>query len=231
MVFDVVVNLDNFKSVITGLIYGIISFSIVSLPVNFLLSIQLTSNIPLSTASIALSSVILLWLPLTTFTLNIVALFLAVAVIFTFAFETYLISLLLSPVRAIETGLISSTVAVTVGSLSTIKALNVQVSVPINVVSLYVWQVIVPSPTFAFGILAKNDVGIVQPILVSFVFVAIVPVNPAKLYVSVCVNDELALLIFIVVLLPMFPSSQVTVEALGIVVRVLLVLAVKTPPW
>lgn len=53
--------------------------------------------------------------------------------------------------------------------------------------------------------------------LVLAVLVAIVPVNPWKLYVRVWANVELALLIFIVVALPMFPSAQVTELVLGIV--------------
>lgn len=116
----------------------------------------------------------------TTFLLLIVALFLAVAVIPTFALEKYLTILLASPVSAVVVALTSVTVADTVGLLFTTKALNVHVLVPMLVFPLNVSHVIVPSALIAFGILAKNDVGIVHPILVFEVFVAIVPVSPLK---------------------------------------------------
>ena len=55
--------------------------------------------------------------------------------------------------------------------------------------------------------------------LVSLVFVANVPDKSKKLYVIVCVKLELALFIFIVVELSILESVAVIVEALGIVVK------------
>ena len=66
--------------------------------------------------------------------------------------------------------------------------------------------------------------------LVSEVLVAIVPDKSSKLYFNVCVKLVLALLILIVVALPIFASAQVTLEVLGIVLKTLVVLALKTPP-
>ena len=57
------------------------------------------------------------------------------------------------------------------------------------------------------------------------VFVAIVPVALPKVYFKVCVNEDDALEIEIVVALPKLTADADTLDALGIVVRVWVPLA------
>ena len=94
------------------------------------------------------------------------------------------------------------------------------VLVPINVLPLYVLQVMVQVPDVPLGTWLANDKGTVQDVDVAR-SLPIVPVAFPNLYVKVWSNELDALGILIVIALPMFTlvAETVGVVALGIVVK------------
>ena len=99
-------------------------------------------------------------------------------------------------------------------------AVKETVLVPINVLPLYVLQVMVQVPDVPLGTWLANDKGTVQDVDVPR-SLPIVPVALPNLYVKVWSNELDALGILIVIALPMFTlvDETVGVVALGIVVN------------
>ena len=102
---------------------------------------------------------------------------------------------------------------------------KVQLFVPILEEPLYVSQVIVQVPDIAFGISDANDSEGVQDTEVDVVLLTIVPLAPPKVYVSVCVKAEDALLIVIVDIESISVFVADTPDARGIVFNVCVPLA------
>ena len=124
----------------------------------------------------------------------------------------------------------STRVAVTLVIVGFTEAGTVKVKVhvlePIFVEPLYVSQVMVQVPDTAFGIWFASVRAGVHETDVDVVFETIVPVVLPKEYVKVCVNDDDALVIVIVEAEFKFVLVADTVDALGIVSRVCVPLAV-----
>ena len=99
-------------------------------------------------------------------------------------------------------------------------AVKETVLVPINVLPLYVLQVMVQVPDVPLGTWLANDKGTVQDVDVPR-SLPIVPVALPNLYVKVWSNELDALGILIVIALPLFTlvAETVGVVALGIVVN------------
>ena len=82
------------------------------------------------------------------------------------------------------------------------------------------------TPLVVFGIWLARESGGVQDTEVAEVLVAIVPLALPKVYVSVWVKDEEALLILIARAEPIVPFEAETEDALGMESRVIFALAV-----
>jgi hypothetical protein len=102
----------------------------------------------------------------------------------------------------------------------------VQVFEPILVLPLYVVQVIVQVPVVDFGIWFARVSGGVQETDVLVVFVTIVPFALPKVYDSVWVKEDDALVTVMVLAVPRFTDFAETEDALGIVFSVTVALAV-----